>query len=312
MERNAHYALVGFISLLLTVAAVIFIFWLARFSFTKQFDIYDVEFRGAVRGLSSGGQVFFNGIRVGEVTKLSLDKADPNRVVARIRTTADSPVRVDSLATLEPLGITGVNYIEIAAGTTSKPLLKDVTPADQVPVIHTKTGALESLLSGGGDIVTRAVEALDRVNKLLSDKNIAEVSGTLSDIHQVTTELKNQKQMLADLDTTIKSVNQTSEKIGKLSTDVDQLANGDAKRLVSNLNDTATEIKGVATDVRATVAKLQGPTTDFATNGLPQISQAIISLRDAAESLNRVVQEVESNPQGVLSKPPAKERELKP
>ena len=112
--------------------------------------------------------------------------------------------------------------------------------------------------------------------------------------------------------TTIKSVNQTSEKIGKLSTDVDQLANGDAKRVLTNLSDTATEIKGVTADVRATVAKLQGPTTDFATNGLPQISQAIVSLKDAAESLNRVVQEIESNPQGVLSKPPAKERELKP
>jgi len=312
MERNAHYALVGLISLLLTVAAVVFVFWLARFSFTKQFDIYDVEFRGAVRGLSSGGQVFFNGIRVGEVTKLSLDKADPNRVVARIRTTSDAPIRVDSTATLEPLGITGVNYIEIGAGTVSKPLLKDVTPGDQVPIIHTKTGALESLLSGGGDIITRAVEALDRVNKLLSDKNIASVSGTLSDVHAITGELKNQKQMLADLDTTIKSLNQTSEKIGKLSTDVDQLANGDAKRTLANAGDAAAEIKGTAADLRATLAKLQGPTTDFATNGLPRISQAIISLQQAAESLNRVVQEIEANPQGILSKPPAKERELKP
>ena len=312
MERNAHYALVGLISLLLTVAAVVFVFWLARFSFTKQFDIYDVEFRGAVRGLSSGGQVFFNGIRVGEVTKLSLDKADPNRVVARIRTTSDAPIRVDSTATLEPLGITGVNYIEIGAGTVSKPLLKDVTPGDQVPIIHTKTGALESLLSGGGDIVTRAVEALDRVNKLLSDKNIASVSGTLSDVHAITGELKNQKQMLADLDATIKSLNQTSEKIGKLSTDVDHWANGDAKRALANAGDAAAEIKGTASDLRATVAKLQGPTTDFATNGLPRISQAIISLQQAAESLNRVVQEIEANPQGILSKPPAKERELKP
>lgn len=312
MERNAHYALVGLISLLLTVAAVVFVFWLARFSFTKQFDIYDVEFKGAVRGLSSGGQVFFNGIRVGEVTKLSLDKADPNRVVARIRTSSDSPIRVDSTATLEPLGITGVNYIEIGAGTVSKPLLKDVTPSDQVPIIHTKVGALESLLSGGGDIVTRAVEALDRVNKLLSDQNIASVSGTLSDVHAITTELANQKQMLGDLDTTIKSLNQTSDKIGKLSTDVDQLANGDAKKLLVNANDAVTEIKGTATDLRATVAKLEGPTSNFATEGLPRISQAIVSLQQAAESLNRVVQEIEANPQGILTKPPAKQRELKP
>ncbi len=312
MERNAHYALVGLISLLLAVATVVFVFWLARFQFTKQYDIYDVDFKGPVRGLSSGGQVFFNGIRVGEVTKLSLDKTNPNRVVARIRTTSDAPVRVDSVGTLEPLGITGVNYIEIDAGTLSKPLLKDVTPTDRVPVIRTKTGALDALLSGGGDVLTRAVEALDRVNRVLSDKNINNLSGTLADVHDITTQLRNQKQMLADLDETIKSANTSAKKIDKLTEDVDRLVNGDGKRTLKTLGDTADEIKGTAVDVRAMVAKLQGPTTDFATSGLPRISQAIISLQQAAESLNRVVQEVESNPQGVLSKAPAKERQVQP
>lgn len=312
MERNAHYALVGAISLLLMVGAVAFVFWFARFSLTKQYDIYDVDFRGQVRGLSQGGQVFFNGIRVGEVTKLSLDKADPNRVVARIRTATDAPVRVDSTATLEPLGITGVNYIEISAGNVKKPLLKEATPATQVPVIHTKQGALESLLAGGGDVLTRAVETLDQVKKLVSDKNIDNISGTLQDVHELTTTLKSQKQLLVDLDATIKSVNATSDKIGKLSETADKLANGDAKKTLENLNQAAAQVKDTATDIRATVSKLQGPTSDFASSGLPRITQAIISLQQAAESLNRVVQQIESNPQGVLTKPPAKERDVKP
>lgn len=312
MERNAHYALVGLISMLLFVGMVVFVFWLAKFQFTKQYDIYDVDFKGPVRGLSSGGQVFFNGIKVGEVTKLSLDRADPNRVVARIRTTSDAPVRQDSTASLEPLGITGVNYIEIDAGTVSKPLLKDVAPPGTVPVIRTKVGALESLLSGGGDVLTRTVEALDRVNRLLSDKNIASVSGTLEDIHSVTTELKSQSQLLADADATIKSIGETSQRIAKLSEDSDTLINGDGRRTLKNLADAADQIKSAAQDARATLAKIQGPTTDFATNGLPRISSAITSLQSAAESLDRVVQDIESNPQGVLAKAPAKQIEVKP
>ena len=59
------------------MAAIIFVFWLARFQFTKQYDIYDVDFKGPVRGLTSGGDVDFNGIKVGQVIKLSLDKAGP-------------------------------------------------------------------------------------------------------------------------------------------------------------------------------------------------------------------------------------------
>ena len=283
-----------------------------KFQFTKQYDIYDVDFKGPVRGLSSGGQVFFNGIKVGEVTKLSLDKANPNRVVARIRTTSDAPIRVDSTATLEPLGITGVNYIEIDAGTVSKPLLKDASPPNTIPVIRTKVGALESLLSGGGDVLTRTVEALDRVNRLLSDKNIASVSGTLDDVHSLTTTLKNQQQLLADADATIKSIGETSQKISKLSEDSDAMINGDGRRTLKNLADAADQIKSAAVEARATLAKIQGPTTDFATNGLPRISSAIVSLQSAAESLDRVVQDIETNPQGVLSKAPAKQIEVKP
>ena len=312
MERNAHYALVGLISIILLMAAIIFVFWLARFQFTKQYDIYDVDFKGPVRGLSNGGEVYFNGIKVGQVTKLSLDQRDPNRVVARVRTTSDAPVRVDSIATLEPLGITGVNYIQISAGTLSKPLLKDTVPPNVVPVVQTKAGALESLLEGGGDVLTRTVEALDRVNKLMSDKNIASVSTTLNDVQAVADELKDQKIMLADLDTTIKSLNQTSDHIRELSDSTNNLVNGDAKRTLKNAADAADQLKGVATDAKSMLGKLQGPTSDFATNGLPRISSAIVSLQTAAESLNRVINDIEQNPQGVLSKPPAKEMKVQP
>ena len=33
--------------------------------------------------------------------------------------TSDVPIRVDSYATLEPQGITGINYVQITAGTPS-------------------------------------------------------------------------------------------------------------------------------------------------------------------------------------------------
>jgi phospholipid/cholesterol/gamma-HCH transport system substrate-binding protein len=71
MERNANYALVGAASLLLFIAMIVFAFWLARLSFNKSFDEYDILFVGPVRGLSEGGEVHFNGIKVGEVSKIA-------------------------------------------------------------------------------------------------------------------------------------------------------------------------------------------------------------------------------------------------
>ena len=164
MERNANYALVGIASLVLFVGMVVFVFWLARVQFNRDYDVYDILFIGPVRGLSEGGEVHFNGIKVGEVTKLELDSRDPNRVIAKIRVTSDVPIREDSSATLEPQGITGVNYVQITAGTPSKRLLKDTVGPGEVPVIRSQNSALSDLLAGGGTVLTRTIEALDRVN----------------------------------------------------------------------------------------------------------------------------------------------------
>ena len=312
MERNAHYALVGLISMALFVGLVVFVVWLARLQFTKAFDLYDVDFKGPVRGLSSGGEVFFNGIKVGEVTKLSLDRANPNRVVARVRVNSDAPVRVDSTAGLEPLGITGVNYIQISAGTLSKPLLKETVPADTIPVIHTVQSQLESLLEGGGTVLARAVDALDRVNRLLSDKNIQALSGTLEDVHGLTTELNQRKAIIAHLDEVIVSFNGTASRVNKLAVDADTLVNGDARKVLSQASDTAAELKATAVELRASIKSITGPAGDFATTGLPQLTRSVVTLQQAAESLDRLVGEVERNPQQFIGKAPAKELKVQP
>ena len=117
MERDAHYAAVGIATIALMAALAVFVIWLARLQFNNDYDVYDIVFYGPVRGLSEGGEVHFNGIRVGEVTDLNLDPEKGDQVIARIRLDEGIPVRTDSRAQLEPLGITGVNYIQITSGT---------------------------------------------------------------------------------------------------------------------------------------------------------------------------------------------------
>jgi phospholipid/cholesterol/gamma-HCH transport system substrate-binding protein len=312
MERHANYALVGAVTLGLTVGLFAFIVWLAGFSFNKHYDRYDVAFIGPVRGLSEGGEVHFNGIKVGEVTKLSLDPSDPNRVVARIRLTAGVPVRADSYAILEPLGITGVNYIQITGGTQGKPLMKDVTPAGRVPVIHSQKSTLADLLEGGGTVLQRAVETLDRVNRLLSDENINSIGATIKDFKSMGDELRERRAIIADAQHAIQQVEKTADSITELANSSNKLVNGDAKRALSDLADAAHEMKDTAHDARGMIAKLEGPTSDFATNGLPQLSATIISLQQTSRSLDQLAKELQQSPQGALAKPRAKEVKVKP
>ncbi|PZQ58162.1 MAG: MCE family protein [Phenylobacterium zucineum] len=318
MERNANYALVGLSTLILTAALAVFVIWLARVRLNAEYDLYDIVFQGPVRGLTEGGEVHFNGIKVGEVTKIALDQTNPRNVIARVRITEDVPVRTDSYATLEPQGITGLNYVQITSGTTARPLLKDYADArceqqprrigaDCIPVLRSQRSAISDLLEGGGTVLTRTIEALDRVNRVLSDQNIKTFSAALSDTQAFTAELRERKAMIADLQSAIQRIDTAADEIGKLSASTRGLVEGDGKRAIGNLADAAEEAKATAAEARSLVARLQGPTTEFATNGLPQVTAAVIQLQSAAESLERLVNDVQSSPTGALGKARAEE-----
>ena len=313
MEKNANYTLVGLSTLILSVALVVFIVWLARLSFDRDYDLYDIVFQGPVRGMNEGGEVHFNGIKVGEVQKIALDQTNPRNVIARVSVTEDVPIRVDSYATLEPQGITGLNYVQITSGTGTRPLLKEAACARQglgrecIPVLRSQRSALSDLLEGGGTVLTRSIEALDRVNRVLSDENIKTFSAAISDAQAVTAELRERKAIIADAQSALQRIDTAADEIAKLSASTRNIVDGDGKRAIASLADAAEEARAAAKDARAIIARLQGPTTDFATNGLPQITSAVIQLQSAAESLERLVNEVQSSPTGALTKPTAEE-----
>lgn len=318
MEKNANYALVGLSTLILSVALIIFVIWLARLNFSREFELYDIVFQGPVRGIAEGGEVHFNGIKVGEVTKIALDKTNTRNVITRVRVTKDVPIRTDSYATLEPQGITGLNYIQITAGASSRPLLRDYAEAqcekrprrigqDCIPVLRSQRSTLSDLLEGGGTVLTRTIEALDRVNRVLSDENIKTFSATISDAQAVTAELRERKAIIADAQSAIQRIEEATTEIAALSRTTRDVVDGDGRRAVKNLADAAEEGRAAAKDARAMVSRLQGPTTDFATNGLPQITAAVVQLQTVAESLERLVNEVQSSPTGALGKGKAEE-----
>jgi phospholipid/cholesterol/gamma-HCH transport system substrate-binding protein len=312
MERNANYALVGLTSTVLVIGLVVFSVWLAAFKFNQDYDYYDIVFVGPVRGLSQGGEVYFNGIRVGEVTGIALDTVDPTQVVARAKVTADVPIRVDSFATLEPQGITGVNYVQITAGTPTNRLLKRVVPKGTVPRIRSERGMLSDLLASGGSVLARAIEALDRVNRVLSEDNIERISGMLDNVQAATAELRERKAIIADAQRALQSADYAARQVGELAASSNAVVNGDGRQMVAKLGNAATDIEAAARDLRTLMGRLEGPTGDFATTGLQQISSAGASLQQAADSFDRILGEVQQSPQGLFNKPPAQEIEVKP
>jgi phospholipid/cholesterol/gamma-HCH transport system substrate-binding protein len=312
LERNANFALVGAISTALLIGLVVFIVWLAGGRFNRDKDMYDVVFQGPVHGVAQGGEVDFNGIKVGSVSKIGLDPRNSQLVIARIDVTSDVPIRKDSVATLEPQGITGVNFIQISAGTPSQPLLKDTVPDGDVPKLASKRDALSDLLAGGGFVVQRTVDALDRINLLLSHQNIKTLSAALHDVQQVTGELSAHKSIIADAQNAVQHADAAIVQYEVLARSGNTLVNTDAKASLQKLNAALDEVTSATKSLRVTVDKIQGPTQAFAETGLPQLTSSLRSLQVATDHLDRVLGDVEANPRGLIGKAPPKEIEIKP
>lgn len=312
MERNANYGLIGLATVGLFVGLLVFIVWLAGAQFNRAYQLYDIVFAGPVQDFSEGAAVQFNGIKVGEITRITLDKANPKNVIARAKLTQDVPIRQDSFASLEPQGITGVSHVQLTAGTASKPLLKDITPAGRVPVIASRPSALSDLLNGSGTVLSATVDALNRVNRVLSDENIKTIAVTLGNVRDISGEASRQKVLLADADDTLKEVKAAALSFQRLSDSGQSLISGDGRRALRNAADAAQKIETVATETQGLEAGLRGPAQDFATTGLPQLTSAIVTLREAAESLKRLADEAQQSPGALAAKVPPRELEIRP
>ena len=94
--------------------------------------------------MTEGTEVRFNGILVGSIQTLRLDRADPSRVVARIHVDPQTPVRTDSVAQQQFNKFSGAAYLQLLAGDPKAPLL---TSSDgsipQIPTMRAVQTELE-------------------------------------------------------------------------------------------------------------------------------------------------------------------------
>ena len=111
-----------------------FVLWLAKLDIDREFQSYHIYFEGSVSGLSLGSDVLYRDIPVGTVTEILIDPEDPGRVLVAVDLASTTPIRQDSIATLEVQGITGVSLIQIGGGGHDSPVLQ-AEPGAAFPVI---------------------------------------------------------------------------------------------------------------------------------------------------------------------------------
>jgi phospholipid/cholesterol/gamma-HCH transport system substrate-binding protein len=309
MERQAHYAVVGLVTFVLFICLVAFTFWFVKFDFNESYGIYDVEFNTPVDGLTKGAEVHFNGIKVGEVTDLRLGNANTHQVFARVQLDAGTPIRSDSIASLEPQGVTGLYYMQISPGSAKAPLLKH-NPDAPPPIIHSEESALSKLLQGSGSVIENTYESLNRVNRLLSDDNIKTFSQSLDNLQAITADLRSRKQILDDAHEAIVSASQAADAVTQLANTTNGTIGNNVPQSLNKINAAADKLAVAADNFSKATASIQAPFDTVQKTTLPELQESMDNLNDASRSLKQLVDEVHSDPRGMISKPAAKERKV--
>ena len=287
METKANYVLIGAFVLLAAGALALFTLWIAGNPLNRAYSDYDVIFEGPVNGLTEGGEVRFNGIKVGEVQTLRLDREDPNKVVAHIRVDAQTPVRTDSVAQLNFMGITGVTFIQILAGDPKKPLL---TPVNGVtPQIFTSRTLVDELFQGGQDLLGVSGDTIKKINLMLSDENLQHFSSTLASVDKAAAQIAADDGLVKAATKALVTINTAAASLEAAAKAVDQAANsigGDVSTLtvsadavLKDLDPVLKDAQVAMTNVNSTVAQINTELTPAATRSLRGVRESQVARR---------------------------------
>ncbi len=327
METRASYLLVGTFVISLMVGLVVFVLWLAKFQFDAEFARYDIYFKGSVTGLNLGSPVRYSGVRVGEVTDVSLRPDRPDQVRITIEIDQKTPVRSDTVATLEIEGLTGGLYVLLIGRTPDAPPI-EAAPGQRHPVIAAESSTLQQVLEGAPELVQKIDLLLVRANDLLNAENRSNLSSTLAHISEFTIALADRGDdigaLLQDASATMANVRSATESFKELAvslegtTDrlveradatlvsIDAMAQQittsvgdsatDARALIADLRGTAKNLSAVSIEAQAMLAENREPIRDFTATGLSEFTGLLLEMQGLVVALNRVTTELQRDP----------------
>jgi phospholipid/cholesterol/gamma-HCH transport system substrate-binding protein len=179
MYNRINYTVVGIFVLLFGAGMILFAFWLAKYGIQDKYDLYKVEVKESVTGLSEDASVKLHGVDIGRVKQISINPQNIEVVDILLEIKKGTVIKEDMTAHTQMFGVTGLLTIEIDGGTNEA---KTLEPTDTyIPIIKTKPSYIAKL----NEEVEKVSELLDRSKKLLSEKNIQNFEKTLEHLEKI-------------------------------------------------------------------------------------------------------------------------------
>jgi phospholipid/cholesterol/gamma-HCH transport system substrate-binding protein len=308
MEARREQALVGLFVIVAAAVLILTVFGITgAFGRTaKSFHAY-FPFAG---GLEVGSTVrYAGGPKVGRIEKLRIDPQNPANIELTLAVQSDLPVKTDSHVRIMSMSPLGDNHLEIVPGSPQAPLAKDgsTLPSDKYLDLNAITERINDLapeaqkfLHTLNDRATELKVTIARVNDLLSDQNRSNLSGTLTQTHQMLAENR------PSIKSTLGHLNASSEKLGPLLDDL-RKTSAEANKTLDHVDSLIGENRA---DVRQAVLELRRSLTNVTdlTGRIDQtldvnsenIDEMLENFRHVSENLKQFTETIKTKPYTLL------------
>ncbi|MCK9583506.1 MAG: MlaD family protein [Candidatus Cloacimonetes bacterium] len=278
---------------------------------TQKWDSYFIVFDNyPVSGLQVGGNVNYQGIKVGRVEDVRIDPKDVNRVIVTINIEPGTPIKEDTEAVLSTAILTGIKSVEIKGGTNEA---KNMIPGSQI-----KSGS--TLIDDISDRAMNIVEQVEliavNIGKLTDDenqKNIAlileqtglilqetksNLAGTLDAVSRISNNIagmtegltQNIDDISASAVNAIDSLNVTTVASLELLTTT---MNDELVMITRNLNDNIDQITEQTTyllqDTRFHINNIGDNTNTLVLDTTKEIAHISLTINNSLDQINKVL-----------------------
>ncbi len=304
-ESNNKPVIVGifiFIGLAI-LAATIFTLGGQQKTFTRSFTISAIF--DDVGGLQSGGNIWFSGVKVGTVKKISFHGDAQVQVAMSIENDAESHIHKDSKAKISSDGLIGNKIIIIYGGTPSKPHVEEndflevenvFSTDDMLATLQVNNKNLEAITNDFKSISKKIDSGQGTLGALLNDPTIAiKLNETAADLQVTLANLKvvskNSKRVMADFGEFSSKLNKPGSSVNELLEDT--LIYRNINRAMADLKNSTKALNQFTSNLENTGAKLNQK--DNAIGVLLNDPVSAISIQTTLQNLETSSQKLDEN-----------------
>ncbi len=239
-------------------------------------------------GLQSASAVAIRGVKVGQVSAITIDADNPTRVIVELSIAREYKLPVDSRAEIFSAGLMGGKGLEIVLGSAT-----DYLKSGDAITVEFKPDLLASAGAELGDVKERLIGMIDNINTTLKsvttlvDNNQESISAAIANLNAVLVDFK-KSNIIGNIDNFSQTLSDNSVKLDSIVTNVNTLTSelSDAQ-FTQNLTKAVASLESILAKANSAEGTVGGLLNDRALYN---------NLTTASKNLSALLADLKANP----------------